>query len=225
MEFSVAEDILIVDKQVKKKEIIDEKEYSNPLYDYVADEAGEELALYLEKWGFFRQPNVIFLSSIHHYFYNPEEIEKVQTIINLKQINQTKEVAYFLRTMNRILPLYGFYIGSFFDFKNQKEKTMNGNPSAIGYFSYLFHVFFNRFIPRIPVINRINYFLNQKKIKYWTASEIDHLLDSTGFKTLDIKEIGGRTFFIAEKVKQTRNENISFHSPVNYHRTKSRLID
>jgi hypothetical protein len=120
---------------------------TNPIFNDLIEEAGEDLFSYLTKYHLILNQNFIVLSSIRHYLYHSQELQNVHLIINLKIINSVKNVSYFLCTMKRILPMKGYLVGCFVDYSNQKKIIRKRKYSLLGCLSLVTNVFLNRSIP------------------------------------------------------------------------------
>jgi hypothetical protein len=185
-----------------------DKETRNPIYNDLLNEAGENVVRYLERFNLVQNRNFILLSSVRHYLYGPEELKLVKTIINLKLINQITPINYCLRTMNRALPMKGNFVGCFIDYKSQKNKVLQISPSTLAYLLFLLHWIDNRLIAQIPLVNRVRYIINPRKIKLLTTVETRQLLENNGFLVKDVTEIDGLTYFISQKIKHAKSEKV-----------------
>jgi hypothetical protein len=126
-----------------------------------------------------------------------------QTVINLKELNQIKDVKNFLRSSLQILPPNSNFIGCFID--NEKTngyEVINGssyvnkrNRDAID----------NGIISRIPFINMLYSILDSKTIRYMSKHSISLLLEGCGFKVMNMTDINGLTFFHSQKLKPAFN--------------------
>jgi hypothetical protein len=176
---------------------------NNEAIDMLVEEGGESFFNYVDWLGLAKDPDLIVLSSLHHYYYDPEEMNNFQTVINLKELNQIKDVKNFLRSSLQILPPNSNFIGCFID--NEKTngyEVINGssyvnkrNRDAID----------NGIISRIPFINMLYSILDSKTIRYMSKHSISLLLEDCGFKVMNMTDINGLTFFHSQKLKPAFN--------------------
>jgi hypothetical protein len=68
---------------------------NNPVLRTLMNEEGENFANYIDQLGLAKDPNLVVLSSLHHYYYDAEEMTNVKTIVNLKELNQIKQLKIF----------------------------------------------------------------------------------------------------------------------------------
>src|SRR5665647_753721 len=176
--------------RVKKTEI-------NTVFERLAEEGHEDFYNYLDWLGLAKDPGILILTSVHHYYFENEDLKKIKTVVNLKQLNYIKEIKDFLRTISRVLPHKCYFIGSFTDNKNlngifsgsgksQYPKTGEAAKSEVtGQWS--------------SVLNMVFDLIDSKTNRYMTEKSVRLLLENTGLKILDITEFNGLTYFCAQK--------------------------
>lgn len=135
-------------------------------------EVDENFKNYLDWHGLANEGNLLVLSSKLHYYYDYEELKEVTTLINLKKLNLVKHLDDFLHTLyNGLAPKTNF-IGCFSDRKTQLRVSM---------ISRLYKRFLN--------------FLDSKIDVDINSKDFSTLLESHGFKVMDMTEINGLTYF------------------------------
>lgn len=134
---------------------------------------------FLRSIGMSDERNLVVLSPRDNYACNEHELKNARIIINLKKLNLIKHLDLFLISLVRILPPNTSFIGYFSD-----EKTENGlNP---GYILRFLNSLLNLFG------SHNNHIMNR--------DEVTELLGKNGFKTLNMKEMNGLTYFISQNV-------------------------
>jgi hypothetical protein len=161
-----------VDTNFNKAKISPERTMTNTAIDSLIAEAGENFFHYLNWHGLANEPNLLVLSSRHHYYYDHSELKSVTTLINLKKLNMIKHLDSFLNTVYGILSPKTNFIGCFSDRENQK---------GIGLPSRMYKKFIN--------------FLDSKTDIEIDKEDVLRLLESHGFKVIDMTEISGLTYF------------------------------
>ena len=86
---------------------------SNTVLRVPTTENCENFTKYIERLDLSKDPNLVVLSSLHHYYYDADEMTNVKTIINLKELNQIKQLKDFLHSIYHILPPNCNFIGCF----------------------------------------------------------------------------------------------------------------
>jgi hypothetical protein len=177
-----------------------ELQQKNPLLDRLADDGNKSFLDYVNWLGLSKDPNLIVLSSSHHYYYDAEDLKDVKTVLNLKQLNQIKEIKEFLDTINRMLSHKSYFAGSFVDRKNQfgfipsastSKPHLNGTADQIE----------NGITSRIPFLNMMYNIMDSRTNRNLTKKNVTSLLEDAGMKVLDMSEINGLTCFCSQKIR------------------------
>jgi hypothetical protein len=165
-----------VDKKVRsninKTRTISENSKRNQVTDNRIAEVDENFQTYLNYHGLANEDKLLVLSSTSHYYYDYDELKEITTLINLKKLNLVKHLDDFLRTLRDGLSPKTNFIGCFTDCKSP-----NGESTA----SRLYKRFIN--------------FLDAKTDYEIDRNDFSRLLESCGFKVIDMKEINGLTYF------------------------------
>jgi hypothetical protein len=139
-------------------------------------EGGINFFHYFKSLNLSKESEMLVLPSNHHYFYDEKELKGVRILVNLGNLNSIKHLDMFLNNLVHILPLNANFIGCFSD---NKTLNVNGSPS------YNLSRLFSRFINVLD--NKTDHIMNK--------NEVSELLGKNGFKTIDMKEINGLTYF------------------------------
>ena len=154
-----------------------ERKISYPVIDNMFTEGGENFFLYLKWLGLANDPNLLVLSSSHHYYYDYNDFKGVTTLINLKKLNLIKHLDSFLYTVYHILSPKTNFIGCFSDSKTPKEI---GSPSRM----------YKKFIN----------FLDSRTDIEIDKNDVSRLLESNGFEIIDMTVINGLTYFRTQNI-------------------------
>jgi hypothetical protein len=138
-------------------------------------EGDENFLDYLNWQGLASEDNFLVLSSKFHYYYDYEELKDVKILISLKKLNLIKHLDDYLNTLNNGLSPKTNFIGCFSDCK-----TKNGNS------------FSSRIFEKI-----VNFLDSRVNIEI-DKDEISRLLESVGFKVLNMTVINGLTYFLTQ---------------------------
>jgi hypothetical protein len=159
---------------------------------------------YIEWLGLSHDPKLVVLSSIHHYYYDAEEMKNIKTVVNLKELNYIKDISSFLHSMFLILPPRCYLLGCFVDSRKQnifsfRERKPDGDNDRQS------EEFKNGIISSVPILNTIFTFLDAKTNKYLSRKNVTLLLENNGFKVIDMTELNGFTYFCSQN--QRSNDN------------------
>jgi hypothetical protein len=134
----------------------------------------EDFFQYLQFLHLENEPNLMSLSSTHHYYYDFNDLKNVKTLINLKKLNNIKSLGSFLHTVVRILPKKANFIGYF--------KNETGNRSVFSF--YQSAKFFNGFDSKTDIS--------------LTKKDVSRLLEEHKLKVIDITDINSMTYFCSQ---------------------------
>jgi hypothetical protein len=164
-------------RDLSENKLMEERTMENPVINDLIAEGGESFFNYLECHGLANEDNMLVLSSRHHYYYDPNELQSVTTLINVKKLNLIKHLDSFLQSIVFVLSPESNFIGCFSDWKTQK---------GIGRTSRIYKGLIN--------------FLDAKIDVDYDKKDVSKLLESHGFKVMDMTEINGLTYFRAQNI-------------------------
>jgi hypothetical protein len=136
---------------------------------------------YLKSLGMSGEPNLVVLSSKDNYSCDKNDLKNVRILVNLKKLNLIKHLDLFLISLVRILPPDTNFVGYFSDVKKENLRGIN---SA----SFL------------RLWNRILNFFGSRTNHIMNRNDVTELLERNGFKTLNMKEMNGLTYFISQNI-------------------------
>ncbi|HBH84211.1 MAG: hypothetical protein A2X05_11735 [Bacteroidetes bacterium GWE2_41_25] len=167
-------------------------------------EGGDSFYNYVEWIGLLKDPDLIVLSSLHHYFFDNEDLKNTKTIINLKQLNLIKEIDIFFHSIFKIAPPKSNFIGCFLDNKTQYEFSIN---NIISQYHSKNNVdpFENGIKSRNGFLNSVYNLLDSRTDRYLTKSNVSSLLKRQGFKVMDMTKLNGLTYFHSQKSLDSMN--------------------
>jgi len=145
-------------------------------------EDGNNFFRYIKHLGLSRDNNLVVLSSRHHYFYDENEMKRVKTLVNLRKLNLIKYLDKFLYSLVQILPPETKFIGCFSD-----------NGLSVGYKPSFIH-------PIKSLRMKIN-LLELMGSRSLNRKKVTEILESFGFRIVDMTEIDGITYFCAQNLR------------------------
>ena len=168
--------------------------------DTLIAEGGESFYNYVDLLGLSKDPDLIVLSSKHHYYYDAEELNNVKTVINMKELNQIKQIKDFLHSIYHILPQKSNFIGCFVD-NTKIDGYVLRNSSSTHHREKSFDDIENGIVSAVPFINRLFCILDSKTNTYLSESSVTFMLEDFGFKVMNMTLINGFTYFHSRKVR------------------------
>jgi hypothetical protein len=170
--------------------------------DKLITEGGEGFYNYVNSLGLSKDSNLIVLSSRHHYYYDSEEMNNAKTIVNLKELNQVKEIRSLLYSHLHFLPEKCNFIGRFVNNRKVERYTLSKIVSSKEKIRNSDYV---GIVSRYPFINMLYSLMDSKTNTYLSEKSVALMLGVHGFKVIDMKEVNGVTFFHSRKVGEALN--------------------
>ena len=116
------------------------------------------------------------------------ELNSVQSVINLKKINDIRFVNKFQEAINEKLPIGGIYIGCVETHDQRSLRIKRKFPPVIAQFYHAGDFIFKRVWPKLPFFKKIYFFLTDGRNRAMSKAEALGRLCSCGFRILEIKE-------------------------------------
>jgi hypothetical protein len=176
-----------------------DKAVSNEAIDNLIIEVGENFYNYVNRIGLAKDPNLIVLSSRHDYYYDAEEMNNIKTVINLKELNQIKQINSLLQSCMHLLPKGCNFVGYFVNNKKSKRYILRNSSDSYENKKNLEAIELG-IISRFPFINKLYSIMDSKTSTYMSERSVALLLILHGFKVIDMTECNGLTFFHSQKV-------------------------
>ncbi|HOF20900.1 MAG TPA: hypothetical protein PLO24_06575 [Bacteroidales bacterium] len=166
---------------------------NNTGIELLTEKRNEDLTNYLEWLNLADDPNLVVLSSLHHYFYDAEEMKNVKTVVNLIPLNELRDTKSFLHSVYTILTPKSNFIGSFLDIKNHNSFSLRKedvDDEAVEH----------GILSKIPFINTLYNLMDSKTNRNLSKRDVMFLLENNGFKVQDITELNKITYFHSQRV-------------------------
>ncbi len=173
-----------VKTNLHEKNVSIDQNKNNSVFDSLVAEGGENFFHYINWLGLAKDPNLMILSSIHHYYYDFNDLKGVRTLINLKQLNQINHIDSFLNNVFRVLPPKANFVGCF------KDNKIRSGIAAPFYQSFKF-------------LNGLINIIDSKTDRFITRKDVIRLLESHDLRIIDMTEISSITYFCSENIKKS----------------------
>jgi hypothetical protein len=183
------------DSSISTKYVIPEK----PRFSQQNTDVSETFSEYIALLRIPGDLNLMVLPSSNHYYYETKDLKKVKILVNMKQLNDIKNIRDFLRNVSSVLPLKSYFIGTFF---NNKDKNIflpdpHRPRKASSESSDLVE---NEITTRVQFLNLLYRLIDFRIEKYMTKTAATLKLVEASFNVLNMTDIKGLTYFCAQKI-------------------------
>lgn len=155
---------------------------------------------YIEHLDLGQEANQVILSSLHHYYYDAEEMTDIKIVINLKELNQIKDLKEFLHSMVQIIPPDCNFLGCFVNSRKQSGFILKTSPED-NYYKRNSDAIEKGIVSSSPFLNMLYNMIDSKTNKYMSERSISQIFGENAFKVTDFTEIDGLTYFCAKRLQ------------------------
>lgn len=125
----------------------------------------------------------------------------VNSVINLKKINDIRFINKFQEAINEKIPNGGIYIGCVETHEQRSNRIKRKFPPVIAQLYLAVDFILKRVWPKLPVFKKLYFFITDGRNRAMSKAEALGRLFSCGFSILEIKEINNKLYFVTQKEK------------------------
>lgn len=174
----VTHDTAFAGLEFDERRLSGDKSTTSCVLDKMVSEGGKDFFNYISWIGLSGEPNIMVLSSLHHYYYDNNDLKNIGMLVNMKHLNQVTHLESFLHTLFRLLPCKSHFVGCFSRSREEIGKQFRQRPVK----------FFHGLLSGTRYSNG----------RTLTKENISKLLENNGFILNDLTEINGMTYFWAQ---------------------------
>ena len=177
------------------------QESSVEVYSYISE--------HLDLKKYFK--NIVFTTYSKSYTDNVD-FSNVRAIVNFKRINHIRYINEHFRSVNKLLPNAGIYIGRVETYWERKLKIYRKFGQQLGRLIWISDFILNRVFPRLRILNRVYSLFTRGEYHTMSSAEILGRLIYCGFDIIEYKIINGLFYFVVMKTKEpSYDKSPSFH--------------
>jgi lipopolysaccharide/colanic/teichoic acid biosynthesis glycosyltransferase/Ca2+/Na+ antiporter len=151
-----------------------------------------------------------------HTPYNIENIDNnsLDLFINLHKVNDFRYLnRYFLEVHKKFFN-GGYFVSRAVTITTHKKYFMKKYPRFLGEIFYVFNFIYARVLPKLPGFKKVYFTFTKGRNRLISKAELLGRLYFCGFKVLDLKEIDGSLYFVAQKVRTPSFETNPSYGPL-----------
>ncbi|NVO01723.1 MAG: sugar transferase [Bacteroidetes bacterium] len=198
-ELTSAIETAIINKNFEDKII---KTRKDTLLDLIIETSGERALSLFNEYVDFENPRTFVVSTSTKFNIDKFINKECETIINLKRVNDIKQLNKFFESVNHKLDDNGIFIGCAETKELRKRRILKKYIPVFNYFYYTLDFILKRVFPKLPITKSIYFFLTNGRNRVFSRPEVLGRLYSCGFKVHSEQYINNHLFFVAEKVKE-----------------------
>lgn len=186
---------------------------SNDLYKAFYRDAGKDVANFIAEIAPLRnQKKVLYYPETGT---NDQEVDysNIRTIVDLRQVNQVKDINKHFISINKLLPDAGIFIGKFESYNNRKVRIVKNYGKYIGKLILILDFIFNRVIPKLKFTSKLYKVITKDKYRVISLAETLGRTVSCGFEIIDFKAINNFTYFAVIKTAEPKIDKQPSYGP------------
>ena len=127
--------------------------------------------------------------------------------VNEYLVNDIRRINRYFLQVHRKLKKDSYFAGRFETVEGYKRRFFNKYSSKVlAQPFYLMDILLHRIIPKLPLFNRIYFFLTEGENRVMSTAEVLGRLCYCGFQVLATKDVAGEVYFLARKASRPKTD-------------------
>jgi lipopolysaccharide/colanic/teichoic acid biosynthesis glycosyltransferase len=181
----------------------------NELSKALIDECGYEVYQYVKSHFNIDYRGILLFAKKKHFLYDYIDFNNVRIIINVNQLNNIQNIDSYFRSINKLLPDSGLYIGCVQTNIFKHTQLIEKYGKFFGNLAYFKEFAFHRIFAKMEYCRKFYRILTQNKYHALSLAESLGRFSYGGFEIIDYKNINGLTYFVGMKTAEPRTEKAS----------------
>lgn len=172
------------------------------LKEAITEECGELAGKYIEEHAELEDVKTLVTATLTRFNILRQPDNFYETIVNIRRINDIKEVNMFFEAVNLKLPHRGKFICCAETSGMRRRRILNKYPPVINRMVYTGDYIIKRVFPKFKVTNKLYFFLTRGQNRVFTHPEILGRLYACGFEVSEESLVNGLYFFVCRRIKE-----------------------
>jgi hypothetical protein len=172
------------------------------LREAIIEECGERAQEYIEKHAELDSVKTLITATLTRFNILRQPDNFYNTIINIRRINDIKEVNMFFESVNLKLPQHGTFICCAETSSMRSRRILRKYPAGLNWIAYTGDYIIKRVFPKFKLTSRLYFFLTRGQNRVFTHPEILGRLYACGFEVNEESEVNGLYFFVCRRIKE-----------------------
>jgi len=168
----------------------------------IIEECGEEAQRYIEENVDLDDIKTLITATHTRFNILRQPDNYYHTIINIRRINDIREVNMFFESVNSKLPQHGTFICCAETSEMRRRRILRKYPPVLNWMAYTGDYIIKRVFPKFKLTSGIYFFLTRGQNRVFTQPEILGRLYACGFEVPEESMVNGLYFFICRRIKE-----------------------
>jgi lipopolysaccharide/colanic/teichoic acid biosynthesis glycosyltransferase len=135
-------------------------------------------------------------------------------IINLHELNDTRKINEYLRTVNNKLLKGGVFVSALIPNRNRHARFFSKYQPLLADILYFIDFIWKRVMPKLPLLRKFYFLVEKGKDRAISLAEGLGRLVYSGFEIIDLQEIDSLIYFAVVKVREATSVKDPAYSPI-----------
>lgn len=172
------------------------------LREAIIDECGELAEAYIEENVEVGNPKTLITSTLTRFNILRQPDNYYESIVNIRRINDVREVNMFFESVNHKLPQNGRFICCAETAHMRRKRILAKYPPLLNHVAYLFDYLLKRVFPKFKLTKGIYLFLTRGNNRVFSKPELLGRLYACGFEVEEDRQVNGLYFFVCKRIKE-----------------------
>jgi len=182
--------------------------------ELIIEESGAKVYSYVIRSVEINSPRCGIFSTTSKFNIDKQPDNYLKSVVNLHRINDIRRINKFFESVNRKLSRNGIFICCVETKNMRKKRIFRKFPPIFSHIYYLIDFIYKRVWPKLPVLNRVYFFLNKGQNRVLSKQETLGRLYSCGFRLVSEAVIDNLQYFVTEKIKRPVYDQQPSYGPV-----------
>jgi lipopolysaccharide/colanic/teichoic acid biosynthesis glycosyltransferase len=189
-------------------------ETTHALQQLLEESGGEKLVKFLQTNIHLFVSSSLIIDTTNRFNIEKVAVDRYATIINLKKVNEIREINTFFTVVNDRLPLGGVFVLCFESKSQRKRRIIGLHPTIRNYLYYGMDYIFRRVLPKLNLTREFYFWVTNGTNRPLSKAEVLGRLYCCGFEFVNDRKINGISYVIAHKKNQPNRLEVFNFSPI-----------
>jgi hypothetical protein len=171
------------------------------LREAIIEECGVAAQRYIEQHADLGDVKTLVTATLTRFNILRQPDNFYETIINIRRINDIRDVNMFFESVNMKLPQNGTFICCAETSQMRRRRILNKYPPVINRIALTVDYIIKRVFPKFKLTSGLYFFLTRGQNRVFTHPEILGRLYACGFEVKEESMVNGLYFFICRRIK------------------------
>ena len=172
------------------------------LRDAIIEECGELSEQFIEQHVVLDDVKTLITATLTRFNILRQPDNFYESIVNIRRINDIKDVNMFFESVNSKLPQHGKFICCAETADMRRNRILRKFPPVLNWLAYTGDYIIKRVFPKFKLTSRLYFFLTRGQNRVFTHPEILGRLYACGFEVNEESMVNGTYFYVCSRVKE-----------------------